>query len=289
MKQIKKAFLVPLALILSVVMLAGCPNPGNKISTQDRAAYGFYKHEHSVSNDNEFHKFCENFMESNGNQNKISSRAGEQECVILLHGLARTNYSMSPLATALENAGYVTVNHDYPSTKHSINTLAEQVIPDALSLCPQGAKIHFVTHSLGGILVRYYLSNNTIDNLGRVVMLGPPNKGSQVVDNLHDVPGFELINGPAGMQLGTGKFSIPKKLGPADFELGIIAGTRSINLILSTFLPNPDDGKVSVENTKLEGMADHVAIPVSHPFLMRNKKAINQVIHFLKYGAFEKV
>jgi len=119
-------------------------------------------------------------------------------------------------------------------------------------------------------------------------MLGPPNQGSEVVDTLHNMPGYELINGPAGHQLGTDIESIPNKLGPADFELGIIAGTRSINLILSTMLPSTDDGKVTVENTKLEGMKEHIALPVTHPFMMKNQDVIEQVIHFLKSGSFKK-
>ena len=119
-------------------------------------------------------------------------------------------------------------------------------------------------------------------------MLGPPNKGSQVTDKLKNVPGYKLINGPAGMQLGTDLESVPVKLGRAEFEVGVIAGTRSINLILSTMLPNPDDGKVSVENTKLEGMADHITVPVSHPSIMKNEKVISQAIFFLKNGRFKK-
>lgn len=117
-------------------------------------------------------------------------------------------------------------------------------------------------------------------------MLGPPNQGSQVVDTLRNFPGYQWINGPAGMQLGTDPESVPLLLGRADFELGIIAGTKSINLILSTLLPSPDDGKVSVENTKLEGMRDHIAIPVSHPFLMKDAPAIQQTIYFLRHGNF---
>ena len=119
-------------------------------------------------------------------------------------------------------------------------------------------------------------------------MLGPPNKGSEVVDAMAEIPGFELINGPAGLQLGTEKTSIPNSLGAEDFEVGIIAGTKSINLILSTMLPNPDDGKVSVESTKLEGMTDHITVPVSHPFLMKDEEVIRQTIHFLKYGQFQE-
>ena len=207
---------------------------------------------------------------------------------MLLHGLARTDRSFSKMESALVDAGYDVVNFGYPSRSNDIESLAAEVIPDALSQIEVGNTVHFVTHSMGGILIRQYLGEKRIENLGRVVMLGPPNKGSQVVDKLQDVPGFELVNGPAGMQLGTGELSIPSTLGAADFEVGIVAGTRSINLILSTMLPSPDDGKVSVENTKLEGMADHIELPVAHPFLMTNKRVIEQVIHFLESGKFEK-
>jgi len=147
-------------------------------------------------------------------------------------------------------------------------------------------KVHFVTHSLGGILVRQYLLHHQIDNLGRVVMLGPPNKGSEVVDKLRDFPGFRFINGEAGLEMGTGESSVPNKLGAANFDLGIIAGTRSVNLILSRMIPGTDDGKVSVENTRLEGMRDHLQMKVTHPFMMRNAKVIEQVIHYLETGRF---
>lgn len=210
------------------------------------------------------------------------------ECVILLHGLARSSSSFSRMESVLNDNGYFAVNYNYPSRKYNIEKLAKDSIDNALSQCPENSKVHFVTHSLGGILVRQYLSTGKIKNLGRVVMLGPPNKGSQVVDKLKNVPGFVWFNGPVGRELGTGSTSIPVRLGPADFYVGIIAGTRSINPILSSMLPDPDDGKVSVENTKLEGMADHITLPVAHPFLMRNKDVIDQVVYFLKNGKFYK-
>lgn len=218
----------------------------------------------------------------------LSSQEELHECVILLHGLARSDSSFTKLASALNEQGYTAINYNYPSTEHKIDKLAQDAITDALSQCPDNNQIHFVTHSMGGILVRQYLSENSIENLGRVVMLGPPNKGSQVVDKLKDVPGFKLINGPAGMQLGTGAMSVPNQLGAADFELGIVAGTRSINLILSTMLPGKDDGKVTVKNTQLEGMNDHITLPVTHPFMMKNNQVIAQVLHFLKTGAFKR-
>lgn len=209
------------------------------------------------------------------------------ESVILLHGLARRHQSMTTLEAALNEAGFYVINMGYPSTKQCIEKLASEAIKPALLKGPQGSTVHFVTHSMGGILVRQYLSTHTVDNLGRVVMLGPPNQGSQVVDKLKNVFGFKLINGPAGLQMGTAKSSLPNRLGPANFEVGIIAGYRSINWMLSTLLPGPNDGKVTVENTKLKGMKDHLTLPVTHPFMMKNKRVIQQVIHFLKHGVFQ--
>ncbi len=210
------------------------------------------------------------------------------ECVVLLHGLARTADSMETLAEALETAGYRVVNVDYPSREKPIEALAEIAIPQGLDGCrAAGANaVNFVTHSLGGILVRQYYSRHPTDGLKRVAMLGPPNGGSEVVDNLKDVPGFELINGPAGKQLGTDQESVPNHLGPVNFELGVIAGTRTLNPILSNFLPDPDDGKVSLQRTKVDGMCSFIALPVTHTFMMKDEQVIGEVIHFLKQGRF---
>lgn len=193
---------------------------------------------------------------------------------------------MDFLQERLENVGYKVVNLGYPSRKYSIDDLAEKAITPALALCTKGSAIHFVTHSLGGILVRHYLEKHSLPQLGRVIMLAPPNRGSEVVDKLKNFPGFKILNGNAGQELGTDSNSIPNQLGPANFDLGIIAGRNSINWILSTLIPGEDDGKVSVEHTKLEGMKDHIVLPVSHPFIMRNDATISQVIYYLKNGKF---
>lgn len=212
--------------------------------------------------------------------------AQAEDCVVLLHGLARSHKSMNKLEKQLQAAGYQTVNHGYKSTKYPIEELVQQVFPQVLANCGEHKPVHFVTHSMGGILVRYYLQSNEIPNLGRVVMLGPPNQGSEVVDKMKNMPGFKMMNGPAGMQLGTDSESVPKNLGPASFNVGVVAGTRTINLVLSTMLPNPDDGKVSVESTRLDGMTDHISIPASHPFLMKKQRVIDQVLYYLEHGNF---
>ena len=218
----------------------------------------------------------------------VSSAASATECVILLHGLARTADSMQDIASTLEDAGYKVVNVDYPSREQPIDKLADLAIGDGLDSCKKfgATPVNFVTHSLGGILVRHYYSEHETAKLKRVVMLGPPNNGSEVVDNLKDLPPFEWINGPAGLELGTDKDSTPVRLGAVNFELGIIAGTRSVNPVLSSFLPNPDDGKVSLESAKIEGMCSFLALPTTHPFMMNNQTVINEVVSFLDTGKF---
>jgi pimeloyl-ACP methyl ester carboxylesterase len=204
---------------------------------------------------------------------------------------------MATLEAALIQAGYRALNVGYPSRSNSISRLSEETISAALAECRrtnlgagrerESERIHFVTHSMGGILVRDYLSRHSIPELGRVVMLGPPNQGSEVVDRLGRWGLFRLINGPAGSELGTGPESTPLRLGAVEFPLGVIAGNRSINWINSLLIPGVDDGKVSVERTKVAGMSDHLVVPVSHPFLASRRVVIQQVLQFLRTGAFE--
>ena len=134
--------------------------------------------------------------------------------------------------------------------------------------------------------MRYYAGEHEIAELGRVVMLGPPNQGSQIVDGLLPVPGFRFIGGPAGVSLGTGEDSIIASLGPVEFDLGVIAGSANINPLEFLFIDGPSDSIVSIESTKVEGMNAHIVMPVTHTFMMRNNKVIEQAIHYLKTGSF---
>lgn len=217
-----------------------------------------------------------------------STEVSQAGSVVLLHGLARTSDSMSKMKDALEAAGYHVCNVSYPSREHSIEVLTNDYVLPAVRACRtnQTDEVHFVTHSLGGIIVRQVAKSAPDLKMGRVVMLSPPNHGSEVVDKLGGLYLFQLINGPAGLELGTGPESVPQSLGPPSFQVGIITGERTINLILSSLIPGPDDGKVSIESAKLAGMAGFCVVPASHPFIMNNRLAIEQTLVFLKDGAF---
>ena len=196
---------------------------------------------------------------------------------------------MAKMQRALTQAGYAVWNVDYSSRSAPIQTLADDAIGRAVAVCEQSGatKIDFVTHSMGGILVRSYLARRTIPDLGRVVMLAPPNQGSEVVDKLGGLALFKWINGPAGSELGTDKNSVPNQLGPANFPVGIITGDRSINWINSLFfIPGSNDGKVSVERARLAGMSDFRVIHATHTFITSNHEAIRQTLQFLRTGKF---
>jgi len=208
--------------------------------------------------------------------------------VVLLHGLARSSASMQPMARALEQAGYAVCNLSYPSREYPIDVLARNHVAPQIARCfpQQRGPLHFVTHSMGGIIVRVLDRSGDAGPIGRVVMLSPPNQGSEVVDRLGGWQLFQALNGPAGGQLGTDLRSAPQQLGPARFELGIITGNRSINWMLSLLIPGPDDGKVAVSRAQLEGMRDFIVLRASHPFIMQSPQAIAQTLVFLQEGRF---
>ncbi len=208
--------------------------------------------------------------------------------MVLLHGLARTPLSLSRMAAALQAEGYRVCNIGYPSRAHSVEVLARDHVAPAIAQCTgaSSAPVHFVTHSLGGIVVRQLVAEGHLSRIGRVVMLSPPNQGSEVVDQLGHWPLFQWINGPAGGELGTVAQATPHRLGAASFELGVLTGDRSLNWALSALIPGADDGKVAVSRAPMAGMAAFRVLHTSHPFIMRNGEAIAQTLHFLQHGDF---
>jgi len=227
-----------------------------------------------------------------------ASRLAAADTVVLLHGLGRSPLSLKRLEVSLRAEGYVVRNLGYPSRSADIATLAAETLGPvfresgaAAADSGPAARIHVVTHSLGGILVRQWLRDHGVPPaLGRVVMLAPPNAGSAVVDRLRDWRPYRLVNGPAGLQLGTGAGGVPFALGPlpAGVEVGVIAGDRTLNPLLSSLLPGANDGKVTVAATHVAGETGHLTLPATHTWIMWRHDTAAQVAAFLRDGRFAR-
>ncbi len=211
--------------------------------------------------------------------------------VVLLHGLGRTLGSMRLLGMRIERAGFRTKCIRYPSTRHGLDAIAAALEPrvDRFAATIPG-KIHFVTHSLGGLAVRGLLTRYRPENLGRVVMLAPPNGGSEWADALVKLRLASFILGPVSEHLATQRSATAERcFGPIDYPLGIIAGDRPIDPIFARLLmTGPHDGKVSVASTKVDGMTDHLVLPVGHPLMPFHPKVAHQAITFLMDGEFTR-
>ncbi len=210
------------------------------------------------------------------------------EIVILIHGLARTSRSMSKMGRALASTGFCPVNLRYPSRKYPLKTLAEDfLLPQIIEVFSKSrGTVHFVTHSMGGVLLRFIFRKFPTEKIGKTVMLAPPNHGSEIVDKLKKHKWFRSFFGPATLELGTGAEFFHKNRYPLPPRCGIIAGDRSVFHIFDSVLPKPHDGTVSVASTKETGSADHIVLHTSHPFIMVACEVIANTIDFLQSGKF---
>lgn len=214
---------------------------------------------------------------------------GERECVVLLHGVAMAGWVMSPIERALEKDGYRVINLSYPSRRMPLEEIARDFLPRELER--RGAlaapRLHFVTHSMGSILLRLYVRDQRPANLGRVVMIGPPNHGSQAADRAVQRPWMRTIMGVNLPRLTTGDDGITRTLGPADFDVGVIAGSSLLNPVFKGDMPGIHDGVVTIESAKLEGMRDFRVVPHSHTVMLWRRLVIDDIRAFLRDGHFQ--
>jgi pimeloyl-ACP methyl ester carboxylesterase len=216
-----------------------------------------------------------------------AARAEEPETVVLLHGYGRTERSMRPLEESLRADGFTVHSFTYPSMRSTPEELTAFLDGKLKECCSTAPRVHFVTHSLGGIVVRAYLAGHDLPNLGKVVMLAPPNHGSEVADWINRFRALRALVGPTAVQLGTEAGSLPNRLPRPDFELGVIAAIDESNPVGDLFVPEPSDGTVSVASTEIEGMRDFLTVRRSHTFVMRAPEVANYVTWFLRTGCFE--
>lgn len=215
----------------------------------------------------------------------------QPETVVLLHGLGRSGASMVRLERALTASGFRVVNLSYDSRTIPLETLARDWLPAQLrtNVSDPATRLHFVTHSMGGILLRLYLREHPEARVHRVVMIAPPNQGSEVSARLKNFPPFRWLTGVNGVRLDPAPASLPRALGPwpgTRGELGVIAGNFSFNPIFSAWLGGPDDGKVAVTSTHLTGETAHIVLPYSHTWLPARAETAKRAVRFLRNGNF---
>lgn len=226
---------------------------------------------------------------------------GARDVVVLLHGMLDDGGRMRRAEDALRAEGFQTINISYPSTKLDLDGLSDYVHQE-LSLCEQFNKaalgkgrVHFVAHSLGGLVARHYIEKHRPDNLGRVVMAGTPNNGSAFADlmaaNPLMRPVFEQTFGPVAMQLREAFWRAARK--EVDYDVGVIAGSRPAHMVAAIMggmiaPPGQHDGTVSIESTKLKGMRDHLVLPLGHMEMMGAPALHAQMVHFLRRGSFAR-
>ncbi len=220
----------------------------------------------------------------------MASSSGDStngEPVVLLHGLKRSRYSMNKLARALDKAGYHACNISYPTNRLPATELVEFIKAHIVECFGADAgPVNFVTHSMGGIMVRALAESENPPNIDRVVMIAPPNKGSEIVDLHRTSRMFRWVMGDVATQLGTDVNSLPLRLGPALFDVGVIAGEGLSNPMGLWVFDEPSDGTVAVRSTRLEGMNDFIVVPYGHTMIMRKKRVINEVLYYLANGQF---
>jgi len=215
--------------------------------------------------------------------------------VVVLHGLVRSRQSMSGLCDYLkEHGGYTPINVSYASTRNELHEHAHSLARVIENLGPGVTEINFVAHSLGNLVIRHYLGDQSqarkdqqIDpRIKRIVMLAPPNNGAQFAEKFQNNKLFQVIWGKSGLELAKHWPELQKRLATPQCEFGIIAGGHGEGSGRNPLLSGDDDFVVSVEETKLPGARDFIVLPALHGMIMDDAKTREYVLRFLKHGYF---
>lgn len=224
---------------------------------------------------------------------KVRTLPSGADRVVILHGIGQTAWNMAAVTWTLRREGFGTLALSYPSTRHGLDRLAEGLHGRLTEegIWGGGGRVHFVTHSMGGLLASRYLAKYrgpfSDHLLGRVVMLAPPHGGSEIADLLHGYGLYRWFYGPAGQELITAARDAPES---PYYELGIIAGTSGwLYPVANRIIGGAHDGRVSVVRTKVPGMRDHLSIATTHTLIPWRPAVLRQIASFLKTGAFERL
>ncbi|MCH2547951.1 MAG: hypothetical protein MK052_10135 [Alphaproteobacteria bacterium] len=231
-------------------------------------------------------------IERSGVKEPLIPNVSNRDYVVILHGIGRTSVSMAKVARTFSHAGYKDDNIGYNSTRDTLHIIIDEVYKRIRRYSDDAnQRVHFVCYSLGCLVTRGIIEQHRPANLGRVVMMGPPNQGSELADYLKHHTISNWLLGPNLPQLGTGNREMLERLigNRANYELGIIAGQDAIDPIGAYILPDADDGRVPVERTKLAGMKEHLVVNANHTTLIMNSDVIAQALHFIEHGRFNHV
>jgi len=230
-------------------------------------------------------KFCKQQLEEIKREKKLKPMSGK--AVIFVHGIIRSSKSFNKMKSQLEAEGYSVYGFDYPSTRVEISKGAES-LHSVIESLDGVEEISFVVHSMGGLVVRSYLDKHRDKRIKRMVMLGVPNLGAKMADQVKELSLFKTIFGPAGQQLVSDPDGLIAKLPTPDFEFAVIAGSRGTEDGYNPLVPGDDDGTVSVTSTRLPGASDFAKVNVLHSFMVDDKQVIEQSVRFIKTGALRK-
>jgi hypothetical protein len=201
--------------------------------------------------------------------------------IVLLHGQGRTRLSMVVLGKRFRSAGYQTLNFPYNQTIRSLDEISGQLV-EFIGQKVKTSDYHLIGHSLGNVIIRNAFRKDYPAGLGKIVMLAPPNQPAHLAKRLKKNLIYRVFTGDSGQKLSEEKFYRDLPIPRVPF--GVIAGDKGQSLTFS----EPNDGVVTVESTKLEGMADWILLHHGHTFIMNCKDTFEHCVRFVESGRFKQ-